>query len=117
MNLKERFDAMKKAGMEVRPLELVGELDEKSAIAHLEGRAAAFAEGALAMKYKVLVALGAAIALDSPACIMNNVKAAKQAGATNQEIMEAIAVAKFSKSSTVVSNSTPALEWLVAQAK
>ena len=115
MTLKERFDTMKKAGMDVRPLELVGELDEKSALAHLDGRAATFGEGALSVKYKALVALGAAVALDAPACIMTNVKAAKQAGASKQEIMEAIAVAKFSKSSTVVANSVPALEWLVAQ--
>ncbi|HUX42542.1 MAG TPA: carboxymuconolactone decarboxylase family protein [Rectinemataceae bacterium] len=118
MNLKERFEAMKKAGMEIqRPMELLGALDEKAALAHLDGRAAVFAEGSLPMKYKTLVALGAAVALDSPMCIQNNVKSAKQAGATNAEIMEAIAVAKFSKSSTVVSNSAQALEWLLSQPK
>jgi len=116
MNLKERFEAMKKAGMEVlRPMELLGALDEKSALSHLDGRAAVFGEGSLPMKYKVLVALGAAVALDSPACIQNQVKSARQAGATKAEIMEAIAVAKFSKSSTVVSNAAGALEWLLAQ--
>ncbi|HUX38896.1 MAG TPA: carboxymuconolactone decarboxylase family protein [Rectinemataceae bacterium] len=116
MNIKERFEAMKKAGMEIqRPMELLGALDEKSAHAHLDGRAAVFAEGALTMKYKALVAIGAAVALDSPMCIQNNVMAAKQAGASKAEIMEAIAVAKFSKSSTVVSNSAPALEWLLSQ--
>ncbi|HUX39534.1 MAG TPA: carboxymuconolactone decarboxylase family protein [Rectinemataceae bacterium] len=116
MGITERLEAMKKMGREVpRPLELLGALDEKSALAHLDSRAAVFTETGLPMKYKALVALGAAVALDAPVCILNNVKTAKEAGATRSEIMEAIAVAKFSKSSTVISNSAQALEWLFAQ--
>ncbi|MDP2790781.1 MAG: carboxymuconolactone decarboxylase family protein [Rectinemataceae bacterium] len=52
------------------------------------------------------------IALDAPGCILNNTKAAKEAGASVQEIMEAFAVAKFSKGATVMSSSLAALEWL-----
>jgi AhpD family alkylhydroperoxidase len=117
MGIKERFEAMKKAGAEVqRPLELFGSLDEKSTIAHLDARAAAFAEGELPQKYKALAAMAAAVALDSPPCIANNMKAAVRAGATKAEVMETIAVAKFAKSATVLSSSAQALEWLAAQA-
>ena len=116
MTIQERFETMKNNGMEVQlPIELFGLLDEKSTIAHLDAKAIAFAEGAISPKFKTLIALSAAVALDSPACIMNNVKAARKNGATNEEIMETIAVAKFSKSATVISSSTQALEWLVSQ--
>ena len=118
MGIQERFEAMRKAGKEVqKPMELLAALDEKSALAHLDARAAIFTDAGLPMKYKALVALGAAVALDSPMCIMNNVKTAREAGASNDEIMQAISIAKFSKSSTVVSNSAQALEWLLAQGK
>ena len=116
MTINERFESMKKAGAEVqKPLELLGTLDEKSAHAHLDIKTAAFAEGALPLKYKALVALAAAVALDSSPCIANNTKLAKKSGATKAEIMEAIAVAKFAKSATVLSAAAPALEWLASQ--
>jgi len=117
MTIKERFEAMKKSGIEVqKPLELLGQLDEKSTHAHLDAKAAAFADGALPLKYKALAALSAAVALDSSPCIANNTKLAKKSGATKAEIMEAIAIAKFAKSATVLSSSAAALEWLAAQA-
>ena len=116
MTINERFEAMKKSGADVqKPLELLGTLDEKSAHAHLDAKAAAFAEGALPLKYKALAALAAAVALDSSPCIANNTKLAKKSGATKAEIMEAIAVAKFAKSATVLSASALALEWLAGQ--
>ena len=118
MSLKERFEAMKKQGKEIpHPLEVLGTLDEKSALAHIDGRAAVFAEGALPMKYKALIVLGAAVALDAPKCIQENVKNSKMSGASKEEIMETIALAKFSKSATVISNSAEALEWLASQPK
>jgi AhpD family alkylhydroperoxidase len=117
MTIKERFEAMKKSGIEVqKPLELLGQLDEKSTHAHLDAKAAAFADGALPLKYKALAALSAAVALDSSPCIANNTKLAKKSGATKAEIMETIAIAKFAKSATVLSSSAAALEWLAAQA-
>ncbi|HUW70126.1 MAG TPA: carboxymuconolactone decarboxylase family protein [bacterium] len=117
MTLQERFDAIRKSGAEIqRPMELFGALDEKSTLAHLDTKAAALAPGALPVKYKALVALAAAVALDSSPCILNNTRLAKQSGATRAEIMETIAVAKFAKSATVLSASAPALEWLIAQA-
>ena len=116
MTIQERFEAMKKSGAEVqRSLELFGELDPKNTIAHLDTKAATFSDGAVPLKYKALVAKSAAVALDSPSCIMNNVKLATMNGANKAEIMEVIAVAKFTKAATVISSSTPALEWLAAQ--
>lgn len=116
MSIKERFEAMKKSGVEVpRPLEVLGGLDEKLALAHMDSKAATFVPGALPVKYKALFAISAAVALDSVACIQNNVKLARQSGATKAEIMEAIEVARFAKAATIVSASAPALEWLANQ--
>lgn len=116
MTIQERFEAMQRNGAEIqKPMQVFGSLDEKSTHSHLDAKAQAFAPGALSVKMKALVALGAAVALDAPSCIMNNVKLAKNNGATKEEIMEAIAVAKFSKSATVLANAAPALEWLIAQ--
>ncbi|HUW68732.1 MAG TPA: carboxymuconolactone decarboxylase family protein [bacterium] len=118
MTIIERFEAMKKSGAEVqRPLELFGELDPKNTIAHLEAKTATFSDGAVPIKYKALAAISAAVALDSPSCIMNNVKLATMNGASKAEIMEVIAVARFAKAATVISSSAPALEWLAAREK
>jgi Uncharacterized homolog of gamma-carboxymuconolactone decarboxylase subunit len=117
MSIKEKFEAMRKNGIEVpRPLEVLGELDEKAALAHIDNKNATFVPGALSVKYKALLAISAAVALDSTPCIQNNVKLARQNGAIKEEIMEAIAVAKFAKAATVVSAAAPALEWLASQA-
>lgn len=116
MTIQERFEAMRKAGLELpRPLELLGGLDGKAALAHLDARQAVYGPGVLESKQKALVGLSAAVALDAPACIETNLKTARKSGATKAEIMETIAIAKFSKQSTVVGNSAAALEWLAAQ--
>ncbi|MGB9686482.1 MAG: carboxymuconolactone decarboxylase family protein [Rectinema subterraneum] len=118
MKIEERFEKMKAGGNEVqRPMELFGLMDEDSTHHHLDWKQKTFANGALPAKYKALLALAAAVALDSSTCTVNNTKLAKKLGATKAEIMEAIAVAKFAKSATVLSNSAPALEWLLTQEK
>ncbi len=116
MSIREKFEAMKKNGIEVpRPLEVLGELNEKLALAHIDTKAATFVPGALTAKYKALMAVSAAVALDSAPCIQNNVKLARQNGATKEEIMEAIEVARFARAATIISASAPALEWLANQ--
>ena len=51
-----------------------------------------FAEGALSTKTKELIAIGAAHITRCPFCIDGHVKRAKKAGATDEEIAEAIFV-------------------------
>ena len=52
----------------------------------------AFAEGALSTKIKELIAVGAAHVTRCPYCIDGHVKRARKAGATDEEIAEAIFV-------------------------
>ena len=51
-----------------------------------------FADGALPVKIKELIAVGAAHITRCPYCINGHVKRAKKAGATDEEIAEAIFV-------------------------
>lgn len=114
MEFKELMENIRKESGEVpKPIELLGQLDESLVINHMADKKFAYSKEAIPQKYKALIAISAAIALDSPPCILNNVKAAKKAGATVQEIMEAFAVAKFTKAATSLSSSLPAMEWLV----
>jgi alkylhydroperoxidase/carboxymuconolactone decarboxylase family protein YurZ len=115
VNIDEIFDKIRKSGEDLpRPLELYGNLDEKSALAHISSKNVTFEQGAMSSKSKALAAISAAVALDAPACILNNVKMSRKTGASKKEIMEAIAVGRFVKSSTVISSSAPALEWIAS---
>ena len=54
---------------------------------------AVFADGALSAKMKQIIAVAVAHVTQCPYCIKGHTKAARRAGATPQEIMEAIWVA------------------------
>lgn len=114
--VKERVFAQirKEMGEVPKPLENLGSLDMGILVGHLEGKKNAYAGEHLDQKTKSLIALAVGIALDSQACIMNNVKSAKKNGASTEEIMEAYSVAKFAKSATSISGFAAAMEWLSA---
>jgi len=61
--------------------------------AFLDLDAKVFAEGAVSAKNKQLIAVACAHITQCPYCIYGHVKAAKKAGATEEEIAEAIFVA------------------------
>ncbi len=94
-------------------LKNIADLDVTVLQNHMNEKKAAYEGEALEKKAKALIAMGVGIALGSEKCILNNMKAAKKAGATTAEILEAFKVAKFTKSATVISSSSLALEWLL----
>ena len=64
-------------------------------------------------KYKMLVGIGVASALGSDTCTQMWVKMAKQNGVSNEEIVEAMQVARYMKQATVndtIANSLKILE-------
>ena len=64
-------------------------------------------------KYKMLVGIGVASALGSDTCTQMWVKMAKQNGVSNEEIVEAMHVARYMKQATVndtIANSLKILE-------
>jgi AhpD family alkylhydroperoxidase len=66
-------------------------------------------------KYKLLVGIGVAAALQSSTCTLMWTKLAKQAGATDAEIAEALLVSRLMKMATVNDTAAEALAWLDAQ--
>ena len=64
-------------------------------------------------KYKMLVGIGVAASLGSNTCTQMWTKMAKQSGVTNEEIVEAMNVARYMKKATVndaIANSSKLLE-------
>lgn len=73
---------------------------------------ATFAAGALDEKTKQLIAIAVAHATQCPWCITSHTKGAAKAGATPEEIMEAIWVAAEMRSGAAYAHSTYALRTL-----
>ena len=69
-----------------------------------------FAEGALDARTKQLIAVAVAHVTQCPWCIEGHVKAARRAGATNEQIMEAIWVAAEMRAGAAYAHSLKALE-------
>ena len=73
---------------------------------------AVFAEGALDVRTKQLIAVAAAHVTQCPWCIEGHVKAARRAGASSGQIMEAIWVAAEMRAGAAFAHSVKALELL-----
>jgi AhpD family alkylhydroperoxidase len=69
-----------------------------------------FAEGALSIKTKQLIAVAAAHVTQCPYCIRGHTKAARRSGASPQEIMEAIWVAAEMRAGGAYAHSALALD-------
>src|SRR5450756_197843 len=69
-----------------------------------------FAEGALPAKTKQLIAVAAAHITQCPYCIRGHTKQALRAGATREEVMEAIWVAAEMRAGAAVAHSNLALD-------
>jgi AhpD family alkylhydroperoxidase len=69
-----------------------------------------FAEGALPVKVKELIAIGAAHITRCPYCIDGHVKRAKKAGATDEEIAEAVFVGIAMSAGAAVAHSCIAMD-------
>jgi AhpD family alkylhydroperoxidase len=67
---------------------------------------------AVPAKYKLLIGIGVAAALQSSTCTLMWTRLAKQAGVTEAEIAEAILVSRLMKMATVNDTAADALAWL-----
>ena len=72
--------------------------------------AAALAAGAIAVKYKELMAVAVALTTQCPYCIEIHAKKARKAGATEQELAETTLVAAALRAGGAVTHGTHALE-------
>ena len=67
-------------------------LDSKVYKAFLELEKEAFSDGALAKKYKELIAVGISVVKNCESCMQWHIEQAAQSGATRQEVLEAVEV-------------------------
>lgn len=85
-------------------------LAPKQAEAFKEFSRAVFAEGALPVKTKQLIAVAAAHVTQCPYCIKGHTRAAIREGASEEEIMEAIWIAAEMRTGAAYAHSAIALE-------
>jgi len=78
--------------------------------------AAAFAEGALPVKTKQLIAVAVAHVTQCPYCIRGHTEGALKAGASEAEIMEAIWVAAEMRAGAAYAHSALAIDAMAAHA-
>ena len=72
---------------------------------------------AVPTKYKLLIGIGVAASLQSSTCTVMWTKQARQAGATDAEIVEAILVARLMKMATVNDTAAEAFAWMKTAGK
>lgn len=75
----------------------------------------AFADGALSAKMKQVIAVAVAHVTQCPYCIKGHTKAALRAGATREELMEAIWVAAEMRAGAAYAHSALAIEMFEAE--
>ena len=67
-------------------------LDSKVYRAFLDMEAATYADGALAKKHKELIAVGISVVIDCESCMQWHIEQAARAGASKEEVLEAVEV-------------------------
>ena len=105
---------------ETTPMDILRTTAPEGARTYLEHRAAIMENPelqAVPTKYKLLIGIGVAAALQSSTCTVQWAKQAVQAGATQEEIVEAILVSRLMKAATVNDTAADALAWMHATAK
>jgi AhpD family alkylhydroperoxidase len=88
----------------------MGELAPEAFKAFVAFDKAVVAGGIIPLKYKELIALGVAFTTQCPYCIEIHAKKAKQAGATEQEIVETTLVTAALRAGGAMTHGTHALE-------
>jgi len=94
------------------PMEILSSVSPEGARTFMEQRAAILANPALPEKTKLLVGIAVAAALQSSTCTLMWTRLALNAGASRDEIVEAVLVARLMKAATVNDAAADALAWL-----
>ncbi len=100
------------------PMDLLNMVSPVGAKTYLDSKAAIMENPdlqALPQKTKLLVGLGVASALQSSTCTLMWTKLARKAGITEEEIVEAVLVARLMKSATVNDTAADAIAWMIEQ--
>lgn len=88
----------------------LAKLNEKLVYEHAANKQFAMSGDMIPPKYKLLMSLAVSAALGVESCIETYTKVCMRKGISAEEIMEAIVLARFVKGTTVISNSTSAMQ-------
>lgn len=105
-------------GTSQTPMDILSAVSPEGARTFMEHRKATMANPALAAlpeKTKLLIGVGVAAALQSSTCTLMWTKLARNAGASRDEIVEAVLVARLMKAATANDTAAEALAWLAQQ--
>jgi AhpD family alkylhydroperoxidase len=100
---------------EPTPMDVLRSVSPEGARTYMEQRKAIMENPqlqAVPSKYKLLVEIAVAAALQSSTCTLMWTRLARQAGVTDAEIAEAILVSRLMKAATVNDTAAGALAWL-----
>ncbi|ADG81336.1 carboxymuconolactone decarboxylase family protein [Thermincola potens] len=112
--LLKKFES--ESGGDPKPMRLLAKFAPEGVFEHARNMNFVMSREAIPPKYKILMNIAIAAALGAKRCIETYVRMAKHKGLSNEEIVEALLVARFVKSATVISDSVDALELLDSQA-
>ncbi len=116
MDIKELLKAMEEElGSEPETMVLLSRLDPKSVFEHANSKNFAMSGEHIPPKYKLLMSVAISAALGFETCMEIYTKVAKKKGITNEEIKEAIMLARFVKGTTVLNTATKAMKLLVEE--
>ena len=91
-------------------LKKLGELAPDAFQGFMAFDAAAFKDGSIPLKYKELMAVAVALTTQCPYCIDSHVRAARNAGATEAELSETVAVAAALRAGAAMTHGAMALK-------
>ncbi|MBX3415483.1 MAG: carboxymuconolactone decarboxylase family protein [Pirellulales bacterium] len=91
-------------------LKKIGELSPEGFKGFMAFDEAAFAEGAIPLKYKELMAVAVGLTTQCPYCIEIHAKKARKAGATEQELAETTLIAAALRAGGAITHGTHTLE-------
>ncbi|MGB9745422.1 MAG: carboxymuconolactone decarboxylase family protein [Bacteroidales bacterium] len=116
MNIDQLLQAMSEEfGGEPETMKLLSRFYEKAVFEHAANKNFAMAGDKIPPKYKLLLSFAIAAALGSERCIKTYARVALKKGIAKDELAEALMVARFVKATTVFSDSTTAMDFIVNQ--
>jgi len=118
MTIEQLLKAMaQELGEESETMRLLSQLNEKAVFEHAANKNFAMAGEKIPPRYKLLMSIAISAALGVEKCIDTYTQVALRKGISDDEIVEAILLARFVKGTTTVSTSTSAFKMMIDHKK
>lgn len=118
MNIDQLLQGMaQELGKSPETMELLSQFNESAVFEHAANKGFAFSSERIPPKYKLLMSIAVSAALGVEQCINTYTTVALRKGITEEEIVEAMLLARFVKGTTVLSTSTAAFKIMAEHKK